>query len=276
MNSLEEFRAFGQYLNEKLLLRFSPIAFRMLWEGDAIPEGTVRPTDGGGKRMAMCQAFARVRRNRKALTMLEDDHWCVWPLACLKLHALDDEDVVTMGTKLFIKDREKSIAFFREQYPWLVCRGRRPIGFSVAPLESSPFVPDAVVIYCRASQLMALVKAAKYYTAELWNTRLDSIVSCAYCTVPVLNGHRFAVTLPDPGEYERALADEDETIFSVRGDELGSLIAALKELDGIRYNYADLNYDMNLEFSRARFYNDLFEKWGLKTGEVFKPGEKTI
>jgi uncharacterized protein (DUF169 family) len=123
---------------------------------------------------------------------------------------------------------------------------------------------------------MALIKAAKYYSADLWSNQLDSIASCAYCTVPLLNGQKFAVTLPDPGEYERALAYEDETIFSVRGDEVQNLIQALKELDDRVYGYADLKYAMDLEFSRTQFYDDLFRKWGLKTGEVFKPGEKTI
>ena len=276
MRTAEEFNAYGTYLNERLKLRFSPIAFKMLWEGDALPEGTERPVETGKKRFAMCQAFAYVRRNRKALAMLEDDHWCVWPLACLKLRELDDADVQTMGDKLFIRDREKSIDFFKNQYPWLETHGRKPVGFAIAPLESCTFVPDAVITYCRVSQLMAIVRAVKYETGALWASRFDSIVSCAYCTVPVLNGQDYAVTLPDPGEYERALADEDEIIFSARGDAMETLIRGLHGMDALPYNYDDLHLDMHLEFPRAQFYDDMFRKWGLQTGEVWKPGEQTI
>jgi len=276
MNHVQEFNQYGRYLNETLRLRFSPIAFKMLWEGDELPEGARRPAEAGKQRFAMCQAFAYVRRNRKALTMLEDDHWCVWPLACLKMRELDEEDVQTMGNKLFIRDEKKSYEFFRNRYPWLECGGKKPVGFTIAPLESCTFVPDAVIIYCRVSQLMALVRAVKYETGELWSSRFDSIVSCAYCTVPILNGQKYAVTLPDPGEYERALADEDEIIFSAGGDAMEALIRGMQGLDQIPYGYTDLNLDMHLEFPRARFYDDMFRKWGLQTGEVWKPGEQTI
>lgn len=275
MNTLQEFHEYGDYLNGRLKLRFSPIAFKMLWEGDEIPEGTTRPVEDGGKRFAMCQAFGYVRRNRKGLTMLEEDQWCVWPLACLKLRELDNEDCETMGDKLFIRDREKSMDFFKNRYPWLETNGRKPIGFSAMPLESCTFVPDVVITYCRNSQLTAMLRAMKYETGEVPSHCLDDIVSCAYSTVPVLNGKTCTVTLPDPGEYERALADEDEIIFSVRGDAMETLIRGLKGMDRITFNYPDLNLDMNLEFPRARFYDDLFRKWGLKTGEVWKQGKLT-
>lgn len=278
MPTVSEFNDYGKFLNEKMMLRFSPIAFKMLWEGDELPEGLPRPVDaeGKGKRFAMCQAFGHVRRNRRGMIMLEDDHWCVWPLACLKMRELDEEDYETMGTKLFIKDHDKSVDFFRNKYPWLDTKGKKPIGFAIAPLESCTFEPDIVVIYCRVSQLMAFIKAAKRYTAELWPSQFDSIVSCAYCTVPVLNGQKFCVTLPDPGEYERALADEDEIIFSARAEELPELINAIEELEGIKYSYPDLKMYMELEFPRAQFYDDMFRKWGLKTGEVWKPGTQAI
>lgn len=270
---VQEYNKYGKFLNEHLMLRFSPIAFKMLWEGDEIPEGTERPVDRVGKRYAMCQAFGYVRRNRRAFTMLEDDHWCVWPLACFKFHELDEEDYEYMGTKLFIKDREKSINFFKEKYPWLRCDGRKPMGFSIAPLESCTFVPDVVITYCRVSQLMMLVKSAKFHTSELWPNYIDTIASCAYCTIPMLNGQKYAVTLPDPGEYERALADEDEIIFSARAEELPQLIDSIKAISAIPFGYKDLKMDMNLEFPRAQFYDDMFRKWGLKTGEIWKIGE---
>jgi len=273
MTNVAEFNEYGRFLEERLMLRHSPIAFKMLWEGDEIPEGTTRPLDKPGKRFAMCQAFSYVRRNRKALTMLADDHWCVWPLACFRFYDLDEDDYQVMGTKLFIKDEEKSVNFFKEKYPWLECNGKKPMGFSIAPLATCTFIPDIVITYCRVSQLMALIKSAKLVTGELWPNTIDTIASCAYCTIPMLNGQKFAVTLPDPGEYERALAYEDEIIFSARGDALPTVIEGMKGLAEIPFGYRDLNYDMNLEFPRAQFYDDMFRKWGLATGEIWKVGE---
>ena len=54
------------------------------------------------------------------------------------------------------------------------------------------------------------------------------------------------------------------------------LINAIEELEGIKYSYPDLKMYMELEFPRAQFYDDMFRKWGLKTGEVWKPGTQAI
>jgi hypothetical protein len=40
------------------------------------------------------------------------------------------------------------------------------------------------------------------------------------------------------------------------------------------FGYKQLAYDMNLEYPRASFYNEMFEKWGLPTGEEWKIGER--
>lgn len=268
MNTIAEFNSFGQQLEDKLMLRFSPIAFKMLYEGDAIPEGTKRPD----KHLMMCQAMALVRRNRQSLTLLVEDHWCVWPVACFKFFELEEPDYEYMGTKLFIKDPEKSINFFKEKYPWFKS-DKKPIGFSIAPLRSCTFVPDIVLTYCRPFQLLALVKSSKYINAELWPNTIDTIASCAYSTIPALNGQKFSVTLPDPGEFERALADENEIIFTARAEEIESLIEAMDDFAKIPFGYQDLNYDMNLECPRAQFYDDMFKKWGLATGEIWHIGE---
>ena len=273
MATIAEYNEYGRVLEEKFKLRYAPVAFKMLWEGDEIPEDCPRVLDRLGKRLAMCQAFSYVRRNRRAITLLAEDHWCVWPLACFKIFELDEDDYQVMGTKLFIRDAEKSVQFFKEKYPWLECNGKKPLGFSLAPLDTCSFVPDIIVTYCRVSQLRGMVKAFKMETGELIPQTLDTIASCSYCTIPMLNGQKYAVTLPDPGEYERALAEEDEIIFSVRGDELPNVMSGMKRLAAIPFGYSDLHFDMNLEFPRAQFYDDMAKKWGLKTGAIWKMGE---
>ena len=129
----EEVNAMGQAMEQELLLRYSPIALKLLWKEEDIPSGTVRPWEKEGRRLAMCQAFALVRRNKKAYTMLKDDHWCVWPLVGYKLCPLDDEDYVYMGTKFFVKDPQRGVRFLREEYP--ILKGDAPIGFAIAPLR---------------------------------------------------------------------------------------------------------------------------------------------
>ena len=273
MINLSECNKYGRELIGSLRLRFSPIALKLVYNEDEVPEKSEQPFRDTGNRFALCQAYSLVRRNRMAITMFTDDHWCLWPLVCLKICPLDEGDVELLGSKLFMKDTDKSLHHFRERFPWSTS-DIAPLGITMAPLETCEFLPDVVIIYCRVSQLRSLIMAAKHEESELWNDTLDPIVSCCYSTVPLLNGQKFRVSIPDPGEYERSLADEDEIIFSLRGDCLETLMGGLQTLEDRRFDYMGLNNDMNFNFPRAQFYDDMFAKWGLSTGEVWKPGQR--
>ena len=158
----EEYAKLGKQLMENLVLRFSPIALKVIYDESEIPEGSLRPFDDRGDRLAMCQAYAMVRRDRVALTMLKNDHWCVWPLVSFGLVDLDEDDLHYMGGLFFMKDQERSRRYLREEYPMLELRdGRRPIGFSLAPLESVNFDPDIITVYCRPAQIRSLLMAAE-------------------------------------------------------------------------------------------------------------------
>jgi hypothetical protein len=76
--------------------------------------------------------------------------------------------------------------------------------------------------------------------------------------------------VPDPGEYERGLTDEDEMILSVPADELGDLVEGLQLLSDRSFGYRQLHMEMKTDFPRPQFYDDLFKAWGLDTGEVWK------
>ena len=255
----------GQALEQELLLRYSPIALKLLWSEEEIPEGTIRPWRDEGKRLAMCQAFALVRRNRKAYTLLKEDHWCVWPLVSYRLCPLEEEDYTYMGTKFFVKDPQRGVRFLREEYPML--EGPAPIGFSIAPLRQCTFVPDLVTVYCNPAQIRSLLMAAKYLTGDMLPVTLDPVDSCVHSTIPVLNGKDFNITFPDPGEYERGLTDENEVMFTLRGDLLEPLVGSIRTFGRIGFGYQGLQMEMAMNFPRPEFYNKMYEKWGLATGE---------
>ena len=90
--TVEEYNSLGKEIESLLILRYSPIALKLLYSEDEIPEGTLRPCKDRGDRLAMCQAYAMVRRNRKAITMLKEDHWCVWPLVSYGMVDLDEDE----------------------------------------------------------------------------------------------------------------------------------------------------------------------------------------
>lgn len=266
--TVKEANEMGLTLEQALLLRYSPIALKLIYSEEEIPEGTIRPWRDEGNRLAMCQAFALVRRNRKAYTLLKEDHWCVWPLVSYKICPLDEADIEYMGTKFFMKDKDRSVKYLREEYPML--EGKPPIGFSIAPLRSCTFVPDLVCIYCNPAQIRSLLMATKFETSELLKVALDPVDSCVHSTIPVLNGQDYNITFPDPGEYERGLTDENEVMFTLRGAVLPTLAASVSMFDKIKFGYQGLQMEMDMNFPRPEFYNKMFEKWGLATGEEWK------
>ena len=262
--TVTEFNELGQRLEQLLGLRYAPIALRLHHTGDALPTDTYRPWQDKQKHMAMCQAFAAVRRNREAITMLKEDHWCVWPLVSYGLVDIPPEQAEELGKHFFVPDQARSIQYFKEEYPRL--NDTDVIGFSIAPLATCSFEPDLVTVYCRPAQIRSLQMAAKFATGEMLRLTLDPVDSCVHSTIPVLNGQQFNITFPDPGEYERALSDEDEVMFTVRADMLQPLVSALEVLVKAGFGYKQLQMDMPTDVPRPKFYNDAFAAWGLQTG----------
>lgn len=262
--TVQEYNGIGQRLEQILGLRYAPIALQLHHEGDPLPTDTYRPWKDRQKHMAMCQAFAAVRRDREAITMLKEDHWCVWPLVSYGLVDIPPEQEEELGKHFFVQDQARSIRYFKEDYPRL--RDKKAVGFSIAPLASCSFEPNLVTIYCRPAQIRSLQMAAKFATGEMLQLTLDPVDSCVHSTIPVLNGQQFNITFPDPGEYERALSDEDEVMFTVRADMLPPLLAALEVLAKAGFGYKQLKMDMPVDFPRPKFYNDAFASWGLATG----------
>ena len=267
--TIERFNELGKELEQILILRYSPIALKLLYSEDEIPEGTLRPFKDRGDRLAMCQAYAMVRRNRTAITMLKEDHWCVWPLVSYGLVDLDEDDYEYMGTKFFMKDNERSKKYLREEYPMLKAN-KKPIGFTIAPLRSCNFEPDIITVYCRPGQIRSIMMAQKFHSGEMMPVTLDPVDSCVHSSIPVLNGKDYNITFPDPGEYERGMTDEDEVMFTMKAEKIEEIISALNVLSNAHFGYQELAMDMPMNFPRPEFYNKMFEKWGLDTGVVWR------
>ena len=204
-----------------------------------------------------------------AITMLKEDHWCVWPLVSYGMVDLDEDDYEYMGTKFFMKDNERSKKYLREEYPMLKSE-KKPIGFTIAPLRSCNYIPDIITVYCRPGQIRSILMAAKFHSGEMFPVTLDPVDSCVHSSIPVLNGKEYNVTFPDPGEYERGMTDEDEVMFTMKAERVSDVVSGLNILSNAHFGYQELAMDMPMNFPRPEFYNKMFEKWGLDTGVVWR------
>lgn len=269
--TVKDYNKYGKEMAELLLLRHAPIAMKMLKNEREIPSGTIQPKKDWGKHLALCQAFAAVRRERAALTMLKEDHWCVWPLIAFGLVEFKEgeayyEQTVTAN---FVEDPEKAKEFFKESFPRL--EYGKYIGFSLAPLDTAGFIPDLILVYLKPSQLRSMLMAVKYKTGRLLECAFDGVDSCVFSTVPVIKKESsYRITVPDPGEYERGLTSEEEMIFSLAAAKLEELMSGLQVLSAMGFGYRQLQMEMQLDFPRPEFYNNLFKMWGLDEGEIWK------
>ncbi len=270
MSLVMQYNKLGEELEKLLLLRYAPIAIKLLKTEEDIPEGAIRPKRDLGEHLALCQTYAMVRRQRKSIVMLKEDHWCVWPLIGFGLVEFSQgtsyyDKAVTAN---FIEDPHKARAFFETSYPRL--EEGSNIGLALAPLDMANFIPDMILVYLKPAQLRSALMSIKYKSGALLEVKLDSVDSCVHSTIPLIKDGNYKITVPDPGEYERGLTDEDEMILSVPADKLHDLVAGLTLLSNVGFGYKQLHMELKTDFPRPQFYDDLFKMWGLDTGEIWK------
>lgn len=246
MATIEEYNSYGEELERLLLLRTSPIAVKMLESEDDIPEGAYRPKKDDGVHLAQCQAFTLTRRKRKTVAMLKEDNWCFAPVIGWGLVEKPDPEMV-MGATFSCFEYGKYI------------------GILTAPLKTSDFPPDVILVYCNPMQLRLMMSAAVTREEHILTSEFYPIDSCIYSIVPVMETGKCRITLPDPGEYERAMTTEDEIIFSVPADTIGRMIEGLKRSDEQKRGYTHSIMEMRPDFPQPPFYKKLFEMWGLDT-----------
>jgi uncharacterized protein (DUF169 family) len=141
------------------------------------------------------------------------------------------------------------------------------VGIVSAPLKTANFEPDLVMTYSNTSQLRSLLLAMKYKEGYQVTSTFDPIDSCVFSVVPVILTGQCQITLPDPGDYERALAGEDEIIFSVPRDKMEDLMLGLRHFEERGLGYTHFIQEMRPDFPQPEFYKKLFKQWGLDVEE---------
>ncbi len=269
MKTAEEYRAVGKELKEELLLRSSPIAIKMLKSRDEIPEGCICPSGAGEKIPAFCQTYSLVRRHHRKMAIFREDHWCIWPVVALRLGEVDEALEAELGTKFFIRDQDTCMRHFREIFP-RINPDLGVQGLALAPLEDVNFEPDCVVIYCDQAQARQLMMGGQFVTGEPVTASFDVVGACIQAIVPVLNGEKdYNFTVPDDGEFERALTLDDEFYFTVSSRKIDDMMEGIRWFKKIGFGHEKLAMHMELEYPRPQFYNDAMRTWGLKTGPLW-------
>ena len=82
-----------------------------------------------------------------------------------------------------------------------------------------------------------------------------------------MQDNQYRITIPDPGDQERALAGKNEIILSVPFGRLDELMTGTKAITSRGVGYKGMKLEMKYDFARPPFYNTLYKIWGLDQGE---------
>ncbi|MGD9160605.1 MAG: DUF169 domain-containing protein [Desulfobacteraceae bacterium] len=243
MPNIKKHQKYGQELASLLRLQSSPIAVKMLEKESDIPESALRPEKDNGKHYAQCQAFALSRRDGLTVAMFKEDSWCPGP-------------VIAYG---FVPPPESPASGAGKQYEGF--EHGKYTGILSAPLKTTSFEPDLVLIYSDTNQLRSMLLSI----GEEERPGIKSYFfpfSCAWAvTSPILH-NEYGITLPDPGEYVRALTQAGEMIFSIPAAKLDSFMKDLK-LFFKESMFANEQMMMASNFPQPEIYKDIFKKWGM-------------
>jgi len=229
MADLKIYRKYSEELERRLRLKTFPLALKMLQKKKDIPKGAIRPLKDLGCHLSLCQTFQMSRREGKMVAMLKEDNWCFEPVVGFGLG--EPPEFFMQGHNRYPRDVAtlKAGKHYAEELPRL--KAGQYIGIVSAPLRSTPFEPEYVMIYCDSSQLCLLMLGREYKEGYNLKCALSSHAACVYGVVPAVLSGRSQVAVPCRGDHYRAMAGDEEMIFTVPRRELRDLMAGLRHVD---------------------------------------------
>ena len=258
--SLATFNTYGADLEKLVLLKTYPIAIKMLQSESEIPKGAIRPKKDRGVHYAMCQAFGVARYQGMTLAMFKEDHWCFEPLISYGLVETPQDYLDGFTNSFFIANKEAAAKHAREMTR--LPAGKYP-GMVLGPLKTANFVPDLTMIYSNTAQLRHLLLSLRYPNGTQVTSTIDPIGSCVHSVVPSLLDGECEVTVPDPGDFERANAQDDEMILTVPTRRLKELMDGIYHFEKSNMGFRRFSYSVQPDFQQPSFYQEYFKKWGL-------------
>lgn len=226
MTRLNVLHSYAEELEKRLRLKTFPIAVKLLEKEEDIPDGAIRPKRDLGYHLSFCQALSMSRREGTPLAMLKEDMWCFEPVIGLGL--AEPPQYFLEGHNRFPQDVEtlEAGSSYAHEFPRLACG--KYIGVMSASLKTTSFEPDLVIIYCDSAQLSLLLLGREYKEGVNLKCSLSSHAACVYSIVPVIQSGECQVAIPCRGDRYRAMAGDEEMIFTVPERKLEDLLSGLR------------------------------------------------
>lgn len=270
MYTVEQMHDLARRLRETVGLPYSPVAVRVYEDESEVPASAIRPWRDQKVHYGYCQAVSLVKTTGVTIALAKEDHWCWKPLMAWGLVDVErNSDVYkTVLRNCGVASTDRADYFFQKKFPMMSRNDDRVI--VLGPMETADFVPDVILAYCGSNvQIRDLIAGIKRRTGKLVSSEFDYMDSCVFSFMPTHFERDFRITFPDPGETGRACCPENEVILSIPVEQMEMVV---EECEAKKKHAAGrpLKQDGTIkpDFPRPQFYNELYEKWGLMTGEV--------
>jgi len=244
MINLEYLQKWAEEISRRICLKTFPLAIKLIEGEEDIPKEAVRPLRDLGYHMLLCQVFATSRRDGTLMAALKEDMYCFEPVVGYGM--AEPPQYFLEGNNRFPEDVESLEVGknYAADFPRLPVG--KYIGIMSAPLRTTNFEPDLVMIYCDSSQLSLLLLAREYKIGHDLRQNLSSHAACVYSVVPVMQTGECRVAVPCRGDHYCAIAGDDEMVFSIPMRKLGDLMTGLRFLETTGSRLPK-NYDMKRE-----------------------------
>ncbi len=229
MTDLKVYREYGDELERRLRLKTFPLAIKVLEKEKDIPEGAKMPLRDFGRHYSLCQVFQMSRREGRIMAMGKEDHWCFEPVVGYGLG--DPPDYFMQGHNRYPKDVATLEAgkHYADEFPRL--KVGKYFGIASAPLHGTNFEPDVVMVYCDSSQLCLLLLGREYKDGYNLKCEISGHAACVYGVIPAMKTGECQVAVPCRGDHYRAMAGDEEMIFTVPRGKLEDLMTGLRAIE---------------------------------------------
>ena len=254
MAELKVYQEYGEEIERRLRLKTFPLALRLLENEEDIPEGAKRPLRDFGRHLSLCQVLQMSRREGKIMAMLKEDHWCFEPVVGYGLG--EPPEYFLEGHNRYPRDVETLAAGqnYALEFPRLEVG--KYVGIASAPLRATSFEPDVVMTYCDSTQLCLLLLGREYKEGYNLKCALSGHAACVYSVIPALQGGECQVAVPCRGDRYRAMAGDEEMIFTVPRGKLDDVMLGLRRIEATGSKLPQ-GYSLLPEYPLQKSYKDI-------------------
>ncbi len=238
MNTIEEYKAYGEKLYQQLHLATYPVAIKYIKTRDEIPKDAVTPS-ALGQKLALCQAFSQARHWGMTVAMTAEDNFCTPATAIHKWWPVDLDDLIESQVK---QGWHKNIKAEKRRFDALTgLLGNdyfpKPVqycGFVCSPLMKTSLTPDSILIYGNGIQITHVIQALSYEHKHVPMSKFEGFEeSCVKGGLLPFLTQKPEVVIPGAGDRSFGAVSEDEIAVGMPANMIFYVMENLFKTGGI-------------------------------------------